>query len=140
MLEAAAGFHVERRSSPEVCFEADNISMCERSFKNNMRRIFWLIAALAALALTSPAQTTSGSVAGSVVDAQQSAVVNASVSIMDQERRTVFTAKSDAEGRFVFPQLPPGKYTLTVEAPGFKKTERKDLNLLANDKITAGTI
>jgi hypothetical protein len=86
------------------------------------------------------AQTSSGSIAGSVVDAQHAVVVNATVTVTDQERRTALTTKTDSEGRFVFPQLLPGKYTITVENPGFKKTERTDINLLANDKISAGVI
>jgi hypothetical protein len=47
-------------------------------------------------------QTTSGSIAGSVVDAQHAAVPNAAVTAMEQEQRFRFTAKSDEVGRFVF--------------------------------------
>src|SRR5260370_41494447 len=93
---------------------------------------------LIALAVMFPsavlAQTSSGSIAGSVVDAQKASIVNATVTVADQEKRIALTAKTDAEGRFVFPQLLPGKYSITVETPGFKKTERTDITLLANDK------
>jgi hypothetical protein len=101
----------------------------------------WLLC-IAVLCFTAPvfAQTSSGSVSGSVVDAQQAAIVNATITLTDQDRRTVTATKSDSEGRFVFPNILPGKYTITVEHSGFKKTERKDITLLANDKITIGTI
>jgi Carboxypeptidase regulatory-like domain/TonB-dependent Receptor Plug Domain len=94
------------------------------------------------LALTIPvyAQTSSGSVAGSVVDSQQGVIANAPVTIVEQDKGTTFSTRTDAEGRFVFPQLLPGRYTVSVESPGFKKTDRKDIVLLANDKISAGTI
>lgn len=93
-----------------------------------------------ALVLMAPAQTTSGSIAGSVVDAQQAAVPAAAVTISERSKAISLVTKTDGEGRFVFPQLPPGKYDITVESPGFKKLERKDVELLANDKITIGVI
>src|SRR3954452_23934561 len=91
-------------------------------------------------ALTVNAQTSSGSIAGTVVDTQQASVSNATVTLIEPDRKTSVVTKTDSEGRFVFPQVLPGKYTLTVENPGFKKAERRDLTLLANDKISAGTI
>jgi hypothetical protein len=93
-----------------------------------------------ALAVPVRSQTSSGSIAGSVRDAQDAATANATVTIAEQQRKTTYTAKTDAEGRFVFPQLLPGIYSISVEAPGFKKVERKDIALLANDKISVGNI
>ena len=42
---------------------------------------------------------------------------------------------ADAAGRFAFPQMQPGNYTVVVEAPGFRKIEEKNVVLNANDKI-----
>src|SRR5690348_2396937 len=105
-----------------------------------MRRILAASAILFLAVSTAVAQTSSGSIAGTVVDSQQASVSNATVTLIEPERKTSTVAKTDAEGRFVFPQVLPGKYTLTVESPGFKKAERRDLTLLANDKLSAGTI
>jgi hypothetical protein len=98
--------------------------------------------ALISLSLAVPvlSQTSSGSIAGGVRDSQDLAVSNATVTITELQRKTSLVAKTDAEGRFVFPQLLPGMYNISVEAPGFKKVERKDIALVANDKITVGTI
>jgi len=98
------------------------------------------VLALLCIASSMIAQTSSGSIAGTVVDKQQAAVANASVTLIDQDKSTAFNTKTDAEGRFVFPQVAPGKYNLTVENPGFKKAERLNLTVLANDKISAGMI
>ena len=91
-------------------------------------------------AASSFAQTTSGSIAGSVNDPAQAAVTNATVIISDNTRGFSQTATTDKEGRFVFPSLSPGTYKLTIEAKGFKKSERTGLLLVANDKLTLGEL
>ena len=86
------------------------------------------------------AQTTSGSIAGSITDPNKAAIANATVKIMDEAKGFTLTAETDSEGRFVFPQLPPSTYKLTAEAPGFKKLERTEIVLAANDKLTLGDL
>lgn len=86
------------------------------------------------------AQTTSGSIAGSIVDQQQAAVANARVTISDEAKAFTQTATTDSDGRFVFPALPPGTYTLSAEAAGFKKLQRTHLLLVANDRLTLGDL
>ena len=95
-----------------------------------------------ALALTSvaAAQTTSGSIAGTINDPNNAAIGGATVKISDAGKGFTLTATTDSEGRFVFPTVPPGTYTMTVEATGFKKLERTGLLLVANDKLTLGDI
>ena len=87
-------------------------------------------------ALPAPAQTTSGSIAGTVNDPQQAAVPGASVSVADDTKSFSQTTTTDREGRFVFPTLPPSTYTLSIEAAGFKKLQRTGVELIANDKLT----
>ncbi len=98
-----------------------------------------LIFALAAAAFGS-AQTTSGSIAGNIADPQQAAIGGATVNISDDTKGFSLSATSDKEGRFVFPQLPPGTYTLTIESKGFKKAQRTGIVLVANDKLTLGDL
>jgi hypothetical protein len=86
------------------------------------------------------AQSTSGSIAGAVVDQQQSSVQDAAVNIKDAAKGFSQNATTDAQGRFVFPQLSPGTYTLSIEAKGFKRTERTRVELVANDKLALGSI
>jgi len=86
------------------------------------------------------AQTTSGSIAGSVIDSNQGVVANATIKISDEAKNYTLTMTSDAMGRFVFPQVPPATYTLTVEAKGFKKMQRTGILLVANDKLALGDL
>ncbi len=95
---------------------------------------------LAAIALPSFAQTSTGSISGTVMDAQQAAIPNATVTLVEADKKQSQQARTDAVGRFVFTNLLPGRYNITVEMQGFKKLERTDINLLANDKITVGNI
>ena len=84
------------------------------------------VAALFAVILLSAhgfGQTVSGSIAGTVLDATQAAVGNAKVTAVEQSKKTTASATTDVEGRFVFPQMQPGTYDITVEAAGFKLVE-----------------
>ncbi|HTS62339.1 MAG TPA: carboxypeptidase regulatory-like domain-containing protein [Candidatus Acidoferrales bacterium] len=85
-------------------------------------------------------QTTSGSIAGNVVDAQHAALPNAAVTAKELQQQFTVNTKTDESGRFVFPQVPPGTYTIAVEAPGFKRMERAGVVLNANDKLAIGEI
>lgn len=90
--------------------------------------------------LPAAAQSTSGSIAGTVTDPQQAAVPVATVTVSDEAKSFSQTVTTDREGRFVFPALPPSTYTLTIEAPGFKKVQRPGVVLVANDKLTLGDL
>ncbi len=85
------------------------------------------------------AQTTSGSITGNVVDPHQAAIANATVTITDVNKGFTQTATSDDEGRFVFPQVPPGTFTIVIKISGFKKQERT-VELVPNDKLTLGNL
>src|SRR3989441_12219973 len=85
------------------------------------------------------AQTTSGSITGNVVDAHGSAVSNATVTITDVNKGFTQTATSDDEGRFVFPQVPPGRFTIVIKISGFK-TQERTVELVPNDKLTLGNL
>jgi carboxypeptidase family protein/TonB-dependent receptor-like protein len=86
------------------------------------------------------AQTTSGSIAGTVVDSQQAAIAGATVTVTDPAKGFSQTATTDSDGRFVFPQLPPATYDMSVEAKGFKKLQKTGIALVANDKLAVGDL
>src|SRR5262249_492324 len=100
----------------------------------------WVFVFSVFTALPAPAQTTSGSIAGTVNDAQQAAVPGASVTVADDTKSFSQTTTTDREGRFVFPTLPPSTYTLSIEAAGFKKLQRAGVALIANDKLLIGDL
>src|SRR5207302_8864042 len=86
------------------------------------------------------AQTISGSISGNIVDAQHASLPNAAVTAKDVQQQFTFATKTDESGRFAFPQIPPGTYNITVEAAGFKRSERSGITLSANDKLALGEL
>ena len=95
---------------------------------------------LAALPAAARAQTTSASVSGSVQDAQGGALPGVAVTLTSRTQGNTATAVTDAEGRFVFAIVRPDTYTLSAELQGFKKLERTNLVVNANDRLSAGIL
>ena len=60
-----------------------------------------------------------GQIAGTVTDPSQAAVTQATVTVKNEATDLARTVKTNAEGSYAVPLLPPGTYTVTVEASGF---------------------
>lgn len=84
------------------------------------------------------AQTATSSVAGSVLDAQNRAVPNATVRLINEEKGFSRIAVTTGEGTFSFQGIPPDTYSVEVEAAGFKKFIQTNVNALV-DKTTEVT-
>ena len=79
-------------------------------------------------------ETTSGTIAGSVVDAQGLAVPGATVTISsEQGAKTLVT---DSDGRFFAPFLTPGTYNVRVELTGFAPVEQGDVQVRLGQRVT----
>src|SRR5258706_5002142 len=105
-----------------------------------MLRLSCIIATVLFSASVLCGQQVSGSITGVVKDSQQSSVTNAKVTLNNPQQGTTREATTSVDGVFVFTQIQPGNYSLTVEAAGFKKFEQKDVNLFANDRVTLGDV
>lgn len=79
---------------------------------------------LTLLLLAWQGETTSG-IAGSVNDPTGAAIAGAKVTVTSNENGLTRAAKSDDEGRFNFPQLKPGTYSVKVEADRFETQENR---------------
>ena len=85
------------------------------------------------------AQSFTASVRGTVTDDSSASIGAAKVIITDADRGTNFTTTSDENGRYVLTALPPGNYTLSVEASGFKRfaSGRFTLNVQQQSTVDA---
>ena len=66
-----------------------------------------------------PQGETTSAIVGQVTDATNAVIPGAAVTIINRETALQRSAKTDDEGRFNFPQLKPGSYSVKVEAEGF---------------------
>ncbi len=80
-----------------------------------------LIAAMLVSLIGAPvqAQTSSGSISGEIFDSNHY-VPNAQITAHETDRNLSITVKSDGAGHFIFPELPPGTYNISVSASGFR--------------------
>ena len=76
------------------------------------------------------------SVRGTVTDSSGGAVVGAAVQITNAESKVERSITSGADGGYQFLFLPPGTYTLSVTATGFRRYERTGIELLVNTPAT----
>ena len=85
-----------------------------------------LCVCLAAMLLGSPlsAQSTFGSISGSVTDASGSAVPDAQVTLTNIGTSAKQTYTTGSDGLYQFVNLNPGEYRVDFEKAGFKHTKR----------------
>ena len=84
-----------------------------------------LLLALLALATPVAAQETTGTINGTVVDAQGLPVPGATVTVTGPQGAK--SATTEASGRFSVPFLAPGTYSVRAELQGFKPLEQRDV-------------
>ena len=63
---------------------------------------------------------TTSAILGTVLDPSGAALPRATVTVINVETGSKRSAMTDDAGRFSFPQLKPGSYTVKVEAAGFQ--------------------
>src|SRR5215471_11841052 len=98
-----------------------------------MRRLTSVILTLLLLASV-PAfgQSTRGSLSGVVKDPNGAAIANATVTVKNTATNEEAKVTTNQLGAFAFPSLAPGKYSATIEAGGFKKTELTEVTIEVN--------
>ncbi len=84
----------------------------------------WLALLIAVFWFAAPAsaQLDSGSISGTILDPAGKVVPSASVTIRGIDTGTIYSAVSSSTGSYVFQLVRPGRYDLSVSAPGFKAT------------------
>ena len=95
------------------------------------------MAALAVLILvtfSAPAkgQAVNATLLGTVTDSSGAAVANAKVTITETNTGISHSSQTNDSGNYVFPDLPPGMYTVTAEQSGFKRESRQRIDLIVN--------
>src|SRR5258706_11240189 len=111
-----------------------------RSYERTAKAI-WCCAMVAMVAVTmffaatADAQSTGGSVRGTVVDPSGGAVVGAKVSLLNEANGTQRDTQASATGEYIFLEVPVGNYQVQVNHPGFKKYLRKGIVVNLNEVV-----
>ena len=93
------------------------------------------VLAFVVAALTLCAQEYRATMSGRITDPQGAAIPNVKVVATQTDTGAKFETKSGADGLYTIPFLPPSGYSLTAEASGFKKYDRKGIQLGANERV-----
>lgn len=99
---------------------------------------FWksfLLLQCLVIAPVASAQETRGAIVGQVLDATGAAIAGAEVRATNLSTGVAAVARTNEGGNFVLPYLLSGDYTLTADAPGFKKSVRDGIQLRINDRV-----
>src|SRR5690348_747631 len=91
---------------------------------------------LAAVAGSASAQSIYGSIRGLVTDPSSAIVANAKVTLTNEGTSAERSAQTNTTGEYVFSQVTPGTYTISVETQGFKKVSRKGVILETQNQLT----
>src|SRR5262245_37641340 len=104
-----------------------------KELKRMIRRLTWAVVLALGCWTASAQETTSGSIAGQVMDAQGAAVPGATVTLTSAQGTK--TSVTEANGRFFAPYLTPGKYDVRVELSGFSKLEQKGVEVRLGQRL-----
>ena len=80
--------------------------------------------------------TTTATISGTVTDPSGAVVANASVLLNSAEKGVLRSFTTDNTGRYLFSQLPPSTYILTVKAKGFQTYQQNGILLNAAESAT----
>ena len=80
-------------------------------------------------------QAVSATLLGTVTDATGASVANAKVATTETATGLIHESVTNESGNFTIPNLQPGSYSVTVEAKGFKKETRQNIDLVSNSTV-----
>ncbi len=96
--------------------------LADRSSQNSRLSLFLLSLCLLVPLYPASSQTlTTGHISGQVTDPSGAAVADAKVDLRDKATGALRTTTTNMQGQYVFPQVAPGLYSITVTAASFQQ-------------------
>lgn len=117
----------------------------QMKMKSTFRREFFVLLLAMSLQCLLPsemasAQSTTGSVYGTVTDSTGAIVPGIVITITNVETGKAQTALANDSGEYLFPTMEPGNYAVSASQPGFKSVTQKGIALSANQNIHANFV
>ena len=82
------------------------------------------------------AQTEKASISGRITDQSNAVVPDAEVELKNTDTGIVTLTKTNDQGVYVFPSLPPGNYVMNVRKQGFRTVSVMDVKLYVQDNVS----
>ena len=98
-------------------------------------RLALSVALVVVVAGAAAAQSTLGTIRGTVQDSTGGVVVGAAVLVTDQDTGVPRTSESDNAGNFEIPNLRAGNYRVDISQSGFKSFQQPDVVLRAGEVV-----
>ena len=97
-----------------------------------MKRFQWALVLIVCVAAVVVGQAVNATLLGTVTDASGAAVPSAKITITEINTGVSRSSQANGSGNYVFPDLPPGHYAVSVEQTGFKKQTRQNVTVDVN--------
>jgi hypothetical protein len=106
-----------------------------RQYGPVLQLLVFMVMACTSIALN--AQSTTGSIYGTVADTTGAVVPGAQVTVKETATGELFNATTSDSGDYSFPTLKPGEYVITAKHEGFQAQIQQGLRLDANQNVHA---
>ena len=77
-------------------------------------------------------QAVNATLLGTITDSSGATVAGAKVTATEVTTGLIHESVTNESGNYTFPDMPPGRYSVTAEATGFKKETQQNIDLLSN--------
>lgn len=82
-----------------------------------------------------------GGISGTVRDQQGAVLPDVTVTVAGPTLQKPLTTKTDSErGRYVFAELPEGRYVVTFSMTCFRETQRKNIRVTDGKRVTVDVV
>src|ERR1700728_2626976 len=115
---------------------SDSIGHRRITVRVRFPRIAFLFACAASLVLPLAAQSTDGTINGLVLDPSNKVIGGANILVINDATGVKYSGKTNEDGIYVIPNLPPGAYRLQISKVGFKTLIKPDIVLNIQDALS----
>src|ERR1700693_6298271 len=119
------------------CVDRESVtkSVCQRRCRVRLRHFIIVFFISALFIRAAHAQSPNGTISGTVFDPAGKVVPGAEITIANDATRVQSFTKTNGDGVYVLPNLPPGSYRLQVAKLGFKTLIKPDITLNVQDAL-----
>jgi hypothetical protein len=101
-----------------------------------MRMIVFFFAVWLVVIPCAVAQSPNGAISGIVLDPSGAVIGGAEITVVNDDTRVQYSSKTNNDGIYVVPNVPPGSYRIQVAKIGFKTLIKPDIRLTVSDAVS----